>query len=350
MLKSYLFQPVLWGVVVLFALKLPAHRFTGKLGIRSSLFYLALMIGFAQVCFYMTGGLFSSLGKNPLSFTPLYIFLNLLLVASTLAGMELSRAWLVRHSGRHTFLATGCIALLYGLLTLALSRLLGMKADLATMNFAAATLLPALAESLLATVLAFIAGARASLAYRAVLAVFWWFCPVIPDLTWSLKGLIGVITPVAGLAVVWNFYHAKTQPSRIKRSSGGMPVGWILTAVTGVAFIWFSVGIFPVHPVLILTGSMRPSIEPGDVAIIAKIPVKNIRVGDVIEYRHAPKVNVVHRLIEIDDNQGQKLFITRGDANDAADEPFLAVNTVGKVVFNVPKIGWAANAVKQFLP
>jgi signal peptidase len=120
--------------------------------------------------------------------------------------------------------------------------------------------------------------------------------------------------------------------------------------VAAVAIIWFAVGLFPFQPALVGSGSMEPKMYTGDVVIIAKVPADNIKLGDVIQFRVPEEVTVMHRVIEIQETEnGGKLFITKGDANDQPDsEPVMPENVVGKAVMTIPKIGWASVAVKQF--
>jgi signal peptidase I len=347
MITTYLLQPLLWGAVIVLILRYSPYRITSKIRTRSTLVMVGLAVGLLQVLFYVVGGLFSSFGKSPSAFTPLGITGNVLLVGATLAGMELSRAWMINHLGKHTFLVLGSTAVFFTLLNLPLSQIYGVKADVSTLSFINSTLLPTLAESLLASLLALLAGPLAAICYRGCLQTFWWFCPILPDLPWSLKGLVGVVVPILALVIVWNYYLSQTHRAARRKAGGGLQVGWILTMVLCMALIWFAVGIFPIHPVMIATGSMRPIIEPGDVAIIAKTTDKNIRIGDIIEYRKANAVNIVHRVIKIDDSGGRKTFITKGDANNAPDsDPVLPENVVGKMLTGIPKIGWVAAVIK----
>jgi hypothetical protein len=44
------------------------------------------------------------------------------------------------------------------------------------------------------------------------------------------------------------------------------------------------------------------------------------------------------------------VFVTKGDANDSPDsEPVLGANVAGKVIFTIPKVGWIAVGVKNWL-
>jgi signal peptidase len=348
---TYLTIPLLWiiiGVVVLF---LPRYRTAAKLKDKSSIIQLALMVGFFQMVLIIIGGLFSGFGKSPYSFTPMGISTNLLFVAAMLFGMELSRAWLVNHLGRkHVFLALAFVAIIYTLLSVPLTQLTGIRLEVGSIDFINSTLLPSLAENLLATFLALLAGPIPALLYRGILQAFWWFSPVLPDLPWMFKGLIGTALPIVGLVLINSLYSPQTGPKKGKRAQSGSITGWIITTVAAVGIIWFAVGLFPIRPALVGSGSMEPKMYPGDVVIIAKVPADSIETGDVIQFRVPEEVTVMHRVIEIQETEaGSKVFITKGDANDEPDsEPVIPENVVGKAVMTVPKVGWASIIVKQF--
>ena len=348
---SYIVQPVLWGLLAWAILVLPRYRPAAKLKVKSTIIQLALIIGFFQLLLYGIAGLLSSFGKSPYSFTPRGILTNLFFVASMLVGMELSRAWLINHLGkRHAFLALAFVGLLYTLLSIPLAQITGIRPELESINFLNSTFLPLLAENLLASLLALLAGPLAAIAYRGLLQGFWWFCPILPNLAWAFKGLIGTALPIIGMVVVNRFYSAKTDRSKARRrAKEGFPVGWIITSIIGVVIIWFSVGLFPFHPALVGSGSMSPTMDAGDVVIIAKVPADTIKVGDVIQFRKTEKITVMHRVIEIQETEGAKFFITKGDANAEPDtDPVIPQNVVGKLVLTIRKIGWVAIVIKNF--
>jgi signal peptidase len=94
---------------------------------------------------------------------------------------------------------------------------------------------------------------------------------------------------------------------------------------------------------------MTPDIAVGDIVVVAETSPEKIRTGDVIEFR-AEIGNVVHRVVEISESESGRVFVTKGDANDSPDsEPVLAANIAGKVIFKIPKVGWAAVSVKNWL-
>ena len=348
--RTYVIQPILWGLLAWAILVLPRYRTAGGLRVKTGIIQLALMIGFFQVLLYVIGGLFSSFGTSPYSFTPTGILTNLVFVGAMLVGMELSRAWLINHLGKkHTLLALLFVAVLYTLLSIPLARITGLTLGLDSITYVNSTVLPTLAESMLASFLALLGGPLAAIAYRGILQAFWWFCPILPNLPWAFKGLIGVVVPIVGLAVANTLRASRRRPRQARREREGSLAGWIVTTVVAVVIIWFAVGLFPMQPTTIIGGSMRPTLDVGDVVIIAKVSADTVKPGDIIQFRQPEGVTTVHRVVEIQEIEGKRVFITQGDANSVPDaNPVIPENVVGKAIFEIPKIGWAAIAVKEF--
>lgn len=118
-----------------------------------------------------------------------------------------------------------------------------------------------------------------------------------------------------------------------------------------IIIVWFAVGVFPVKPFLVPSGSMVPVISPGDVVLIAPVNADAIKVCEIIEYRSVKEnINIVHRVIEITGNAPDLFFITKGDANNSPDpDPVSTQAVMGREIIVVPKIGWLSIAVKKLL-
>ncbi len=98
-----------------------------------------------------------------------------------------------------------------------------------------------------------------------------------------------------------------------------------------------------IFPMIVLTDSMYPVIQSGDLIICRQTDTDTLAVGDVITF-FDPAGNgtsiVTHRVIEVTQQDGQRAFRTRGDANNADDR--LAVNAdkvVGTYWKRIPKAG-----------
>jgi signal peptidase len=333
---------------------MPGYRPVGKASKKSVFVQFALGIAGIQILLYIIGGLFSGFGKSPSSFTPLGISENIFYVGMMLIGMELSRAWLVTRFGKkNTFLILLFATLLFTFLSIPLRQLTGFQLRITSSNQVISSWLPLLAENLTASLLVLIAGAGASLSFRGLLAAFWWLCPILPNLDWAIKGLIGTVIPIIGIVAINNYYaqQAARIKSRKRTRNTSMPAGWIITAIIAVAIVWFAVGVFPIKPFLVPSGSMVPIINPGDVVIVAPVKTDTIKVGEIIEYRNVKEnINIVHRVIAITGNASNMFFITKGDANGSPDsDPVSPQAVIGREIFVIPKIGWISIAVKKLL-
>jgi len=244
-ISTYVVQPCLWLGIAALAWFLPRYRTAAKLRDRPSIIQMAVILGVFQVAMCVIGGFFSGFGKSPYNLGPTGIMSNLFYAGAMLVGMELGRAWLVNHlARRHVFLALAFVSVIFTALSIPLAQITGIKPEVGSISFINSTLLPTLAENLLATFLALLAGPVPALLYRGVIQAFWWLSPVLPDLPWALKGLIGTALPIIGLVVV-NSMFSPLSEKRHRHVNEGSLAGWVVTTIASVALVWFSVGLSP---------------------------------------------------------------------------------------------------------
>jgi signal peptidase len=212
----------------------------------------------------------------------------------------------------------------------------------------------ALAQSIFATGLAIIGGPSSSLAYILTILGFAWLFPILPNPSWPIKSLLFTIAPIAGFASVYmltspyklislGVINRKEMVARAFKKEGGYGT-WIVILIIFTLFVWFQSGAFGVQPAVIVSGSMSPSIEIGDIVITSPIQPDKVVVGDVISYRtESVPAPIVHRVIDIDRTVGGIIATTKGDALSSADSPIvLSAGAVGKVIYVVPKLGWVS--------
>ncbi|SDS84579.1 signal peptidase I [Microlunatus soli] len=99
-------------------------------------------------------------------------------------------------------------------------------------------------------------------------------------------------------------------------------------------------------PYTIMTGSMRPSLPPGTLAVIRPTPVTSIGVGTVITYqlRSGDPTVATHRVVAQGVNsRHQVLLRTKGDANDTVDAGWVQpVQVKGTLWYAIPYLGYPA--------
>ncbi|NWL12930.1 signal peptidase I [Paenarthrobacter nitroguajacolicus] len=160
-----------------------------------------------------------------------------------------------------------------------------------------------------------------------------------------------VIPPEPAAATTVSF-----KPSALRRVAGkvvkGIGVGMLVLAAMVFLFLAIGPRVFGYQTSTMLTGSMAPLINPGDVVVTVPTPVADIKVGDVITY-HIPVEDQrveTHRITEITTTaDGGVAVQTKGDANNGID-PWIATlqgKTVDKQIATIPYVGNAIRALRE---
>ncbi len=147
-----------------------------------------------------------------------------------------------------------------------------------------------------------------------------------------------------------------------------------LTPIVAILLSYFAISFVTQepNPFTIVTGtSMTPTIPPGTVAVISKVPFDQLKVGDVIVfiplvveqnggscvssagsnlvYETSTPCFVIHRIVRIDNTSRGEIITTKGDNNPTSigppDSPPVDVDInqsmyVGKVVLILPYVGY----------
>ncbi|PRB94890.1 signal peptidase I [Arthrobacter sp. MYb23] len=149
---------------------------------------------------------------------------------------------------------------------------------------------------------------------------------------------------------------AASATGRFRRVAGkvvrGVGVG--LLVLGALVFLFLAIGprILGYQTSTMLTGSMAPLINPGDVVVTVPTPITDVKVGDIITY-HIPVEDQrveTHRITEITTTaDGGVAVQTKGDANNGID-PWIATlqgKTVDKQIATIPHIGNAIRALRE---
>lgn len=109
----------------------------------------------------------------------------------------------------------------------------------------------------------------------------------------------------------------------------------ILAKVTFEKFILKKdiISIFNKSFLVVISGSMEPTIYPKELIIIDK--QKNYKVGDIVTYKDDEKNIITHRIISLNN----KNFIAKGDNNNINDDEQEIKNIYGKVIVHSKILG-----------
>ena len=127
----------------------------------------------------------------------------------------------------------------------------------------------------------------------------------------------------------------------------------LLVLVAVVAFTGLAIGphVLGYRTMTMLTGSMAPAIDPGDIVVTTPLDVRDVTPGMIISY-HIPIDDhrvVTHRVLDVDHApDGTVTVHTQGDANDHPD-PWTAVlqgDTAYQVQAVIPELGHLIQALR----
>jgi|WetSurMetagenome_2_1015567.scaffolds.fasta_scaffold502469_1 signal peptidase I len=116
--------------------------------------------------------------------------------------------------------------------------------------------------------------------------------------------------------------------------------------------------------VVVPTESMKPTINEGDMVLVAKTDVlglfselnpEDVKVGDIIIYEEesagessGEESSIIHRVVDVKEVGGKTYFVLKGDNNNAVDDENVSIGQVkGRAVIwgnnpiVIPQVGWA---------
>ena len=336
-LYLYYVKPLIWLSLSYIVWRRPRTRFKGKLKLHKFILLWSAICGVLYTSVYFAGGFLDGIGQSPYSKGLFGRLVNIVCFGGVALMMEWVRGYIVNVvKGKYKFLFGSITVLLFTLYRLNLRLLMGAAGLQQVVEYLGEFMLPEIMENILLTYLVYIGGAYPAIIYKAIVSIPIWLAPILPDLVWITKAFIGIIMPVIFIIILRQVYRKESRDLKLREQKAEKPHVWITTGIISVLIIWFAVGVFPIFPTVILTGSMEPSLYPGDIAIMRKVKPENIKDGDVIQYFRR-NIFIIHRVIDIDED-GE--FQTKGDNNSAPDSELVGVGQVrGKMIGTVPKLG-----------
>jgi signal peptidase len=127
---------------------------------------------------------------------------------------------------------------------------------------------------------------------------------------------------------------------------------WLLTAimVAAIALATLVVVVPRVTgsvPLTVLTGSMRPALQPGDLIVSRRVNPNDLRIGQVVTFQpvSGDPTLITHRIVNLTRNlSGETIsLVTRGDANGMDDAPLVPEQVMGRLFYRIPRVGYLTN-------
>ncbi|NLA33931.1 MAG: signal peptidase I, partial [Tenericutes bacterium] len=185
-------------------------------------------------------------------------------------------------------------------------------------------------------------GYKGTILYRFLLDIPLYILPFFPNLGIFIDSVFKMILPTIILFIL--LFKYSTNERNVK-SKNDMKKLKIITTTIITVLIFIVVALsstkFKYFTIVVGSGSMKPSIDMGDVVLIKRIKDINLlKENDILIFKH-DKVTVIHRIIKIELNEGKKEFYTKGDANNSEDNyPIIEKDIIGTAIFKVKYLGY----------
>lgn len=347
-------KPILWSILIIIVWRMPRHKSKAKLRHRKVIYLWSFIFGLMYILLQVFAGFFDGFGKSPYSHSYTGILNNLISISYVLIGRELIRSYLINSSTKkENYLILIIVSLLMTITNFSIGKYTGLNNLESLVQFIAEYFLPELSHNLFAGYLVYLGGSLVSIIYLGIIQGFHWLSPVLPDLKWINTALIGILGPIFFLMSMQSIYvnHSKAKKEKLDDKDDDI-MSWVFTSIISIIIIWFAVGVFPIYPSVIITGSMEPDIKPGDVILVEKIAdikdINSIKINDVIQFKR-DGVLISHRVIDIKNDEDQGLqFKTKGDNNSGADVDLVKPQDIrGTIKYAIPKIGWITLLIRS---
>jgi len=205
-------------------------------------------------------------------------------------------------------------------------------------------IVPALATNIVLIYLTRTSGYKSTMIYLIPQKLFMICLPLLPSLNWYYVAITGTLLPFITYIFIKIIQDKLTNFASKRELRKQSYIRYIPIIFTIILLLCFMTGVFKYEPVAILSNSMHPLYDRGDVIIIEKMDktsLENLNEEDIIEY-NLNGIFVAHRIVSVEKyNDGTVLYITKGDNNNIIDKEKVSPSQIkGVVRFTVSKIGY----------
>ena len=337
---KYIINPLVWIVfAVLIFLIYKSNKLILKY--QRDIIYITIASSLLYTIIFFTVALFIGYTKNPYSFTISGIIINLFSIIFVIFLKECIRCLLLIESKKHGILYVILIFFIFVLSDINIIALIKSLTQVSNIfSVIGESIIPVISMNLWMTYLCFKGGYKAAITYRIIILLPNLIIPIVPKYEWIIPTLFDILFPLFTYLIIEYTINKnnKMMPKEVTAETN--PRNWIIVFIVSILIIMFGLGTFRIKPSVILTASMKPDINRGDIVIIEKIDTSSIKVGDIIQYQ-ASDYSIVHRVINILNDVNDIYFITKGDNNNNIDRiPVREDQVIGRVKYVIPLLGY----------
>ena len=343
----FIVNPLFW-IIFIVAIFICTSKTSEGAKLKENIFAYSLIAALVNIGVYIFSEVFIEIGKNPYSTSLKGILMNVYIYILPIVAKEYTRFRVINNVYEKDKKYIAVVAtIIYAISDISMNDL----ADSSNvMKFVFADILPIISSNVVCTYIAMNQFYKPAICYRVITFSYWILAPILPKVPWIMKSVIDIIIPVILFIYIRYLKNKNDVQKKKKTIESTDPKSIILLVVVVVLILWFDMGLFPIRPSAIATGSMEKTLMVGDVAILKKCTAEELEVGDIVQYQKE-NFTVIHRVISKYTEKGKIYFITKGDNNNAPDSKKVKPEQIqGKYRCHVKYVGfpsvWLSEALR----
>ncbi len=332
-------NPIYWGIVFLYLIRNVKIRFSVN---KRQLIYFIIIIIITSLI-YTTLGHIYGFSKTPYSHEIISIIKNILIQVIPIIGIETLRIVVVTKNKNNKLLIC-IITILIILLQINYNILLDLQSNKEELfRYICSNIISIIICNIMYTYFILKDMYLFALSYRVLERLFLLLVPILPNVDWYVMGSASILLPIFMYLLFKYKFLKERDDIRKKKENFLEKFNYVITFALAIILVCFMLGLFKYEPICILSNSMDPTYKRGDVVIFKKInnyELSNIPKDSIIVYTKEDK-NIAHRVINTIKVDGNVLYKTKGDKNNAPDTDLVQIEQIkGVYVFHIKYIGY----------
>ena len=342
MINFSILKMLFWGCMLIYLIiYMKKHYIRTKLN-RGSLIFISL-ISSIHIIIYFYLGFTAGFSKSPYSHKIIPIIKNILVQIIPIIGIETLRMATVTKNKNNKLLVV-IITILLIFLQINYNILFDLHSNKEEMfRYICSTVVSIIICNIIYTYFILKNMYLFALSYRVLERLFLLLVPISPNVDWYVIGSSSILLPIF-MYLLFKYKFLKEKEDIRKRKENFLgKLNYIITFILSIILVCFMLGLFKYEPICILSNSMIPTYEQGDVVIFKKVSndeLSNIPKNAIIVYTKEDK-NIAHRVINVIKVDGSVLYQTKGDSNNTPDTDLVQIEQIkGIYVSHIKYIGF----------
>lgn len=347
---NYVIKPLIWtflfALVVVFLKKTKkAYNFN-----KNAIIEVALITSLIYIIIYFSLGLIIGYSKSPYDRSFIGIIKNIWVFIPFIVFREIVRDHIIKSSKKNSKLLIVLITVIMVFTDISFNSFQAYSKTIADIiEFSVKTFLPAICLNVYLSYLCVKESYKSSITYIVPIILLRLISPVFPYNLFFVTIVVDLTIPFVSFMKIESLYSLSGIVSIYKKKDKESIIRKIVSLVIIVLVLLFTTRLLPVSPIVIVSNSMVPYMERGDIAIIQKKESSKIKINDIIEYRLGDTY-IIHRVVNIKNINNEHVFITKGDNNSSPDSKSVKSEQINGIVIGyIPKIGYPTIWIRDFL-